>query len=146
MNVIKFRTNPKIFIDTNLLIYCVDNKDIRKQTAAREIISNLLSNENGVISTQSLQEFFNASTKKIHHSKEVAKNFISYWAKVFPVHSNTTADIENAIDISIQNKLSFWDSLVISAALAEGCTTLYSEDLNNGQIIHGLEIVNPFCT
>ncbi len=50
---------------------------------------------------------------------------------------------KNAIDLSILNKLSFWDSLIISAAYSSKCKILMTEDLNHGQIINGVEIVNP---
>ena len=61
-----------------------------------------------------------------------------------PVVQITPALIEQAIDISIEAQLSFWDSLILSAAVSAGCTVLYSEDLNNGQIIHGVTVRNPF--
>ncbi|MBQ9539140.1 MAG: hypothetical protein IJU95_07700 [Treponema sp.] len=52
--------------------------------------------------------------------------------------------IEQSIDISIEAQLSFWDSFILSAAVSAGCTVLYSEDLNDGQIIHGVTVRNPF--
>ena len=60
------------------------------------------------------------------------------------MHTNTVKDILEAITISIKNQLSSYDSLIIAAAKAEGCETVYSEDLNDGQEVDGVKIVNPF--
>lgn len=132
------------FLDTNILVYSVDEKDKVKQSVARELIANLVKNEEAIISTQTLQEFYNAATKKLIASKKDAGTFVKQFSDCIPVHNNTVNDVLTAISISEVSQLSFWDSLILASAKACGCSIVYSEDLNDGQNINGVKIVNPF--
>ena len=134
--------NDRFFLDSNVLIYSIDNGEVIKQQIANNIIATL-SEKGGVISTQVLQEFYNIATKKLGITKQDAKLLLERLSECFLVHNNTVSDILHAIEISIKTQFSFWDSLIISAALAEGCSMLYSEDLNDGQIVEGIVIKNP---
>lgn len=134
----------KIFLDTNILIYFVDNNDKQKQEIAQTIIQNATINQNIIISTQCLQEFYNATTKKMFCTPIKAKEYVNLFAQLFNIVQIDTNVIQQAIDISIKNKLSFWDSLILSSAKQSGCIIVYSEDLNNGQLINGVKIINPF--
>lgn len=135
----------KVFFDSNVLIYVVDDRDKRKQKIAVDLITKSIEDENGMISTQSLQEFYNATTRKLLCTPDKAKDYAQIFAESFGVKQVDTELIFNAIDISIKNQLSFWDSLIVSAAQDSGCIAVYSEDLNDGQIIEGVKILNPFC-
>lgn len=134
----------KIFFDSNILIYFADTRDLKKQRIADSLVKTAIENENGIISTQSLQEFYNASTKKMLCTPEKAKEYTKIFASSFDVQQISPDMIFNAIDISTANKISFWDSLIVSAAQDSGCVIVYSEDLNDGQIINGVKILNPF--
>ncbi len=136
----------KVFFDSNILIYFVDERDERKQSIAKEIIADAVQNQNGMISTQSLQEFYNVVTKKMNCPKEKAKELVTMFCELFPVTQITIPLILSAIDISIKNEFSFWDSLILSTANDTGCILIYSEDLNSGQIISGTKVLNPFLT
>ena len=138
--------SDKVFLDSNILIYTVDESDLQKQQKARLLITTLNKQKNAHISTQTLQEFYNVITRKLFCPKEKAKEFIENYSQLFPVHNNTVFDILHAIEISIKTQFSFWDSLIISAAISEDCNILYSEDLNDGQIVEGVTIINPFKT
>ena len=76
--------------------------------------------------------------------KRNAMNAVEYYSAAFPVHCNNVQDILAAIKISISTQFSFYDSLILSAAKAENCAIVYSEDLNDGQEVDGIKIVNPF--
>ena len=132
----------RIFIDSNILLYTVDDAELPKQNAANSIVQNL-AEAGGVISTQVLQEFYNVAVNKLKLPKDYVKELIERLADCFTVHKNSVADILRAIDISIRTKFSFWDSLIISASISENCNKLYSEDLNNGQIVENVLIQNP---
>ena len=134
----------KRFLDSNTLVYCVDEDDKQKQQTARGLVASLLNDRTGRISTQTLQEFFNVSVKKLKRNKSTGQKDVTDFADAFPVHTNTVKDILEAITISIKDQLSFYDSLIIAAAKAEGCEIVYSEDLNDGQEVDGVKIVNPF--
>ena len=134
----------KVFFDSNILVYFADSADPQKQQIAENLIKNAVINDNGVISTQSLQEFFAATTRKLLCTKEKAKEYVESFSDSFTVEQVSVPLILKAINISIKNQFSFWDSLILSAAIQSGCIICYSEDLSNGQIIEGVKIVNPF--
>jgi predicted nucleic acid-binding protein len=133
----------RTFLDTNLLGYAADENSSDKMKKAQQILVNLTREGTPVISTQVLQEFYNIATKKLHIAPLQAKILVHTFSKMETVALNTQT-IENAIDISMHNQLSFWDSLIIAAAESAHCSIILSEDLNDGQIICGIRIVNPF--
>ena len=134
----------KVFFDSNILVYSVDERDSLKQKIAIDLINKAMQNKIGAISTQSLQEFFSVTTKKLNVSKEAAKEYLDFFVDNFPVTQVTLSNIYKAIDISIQTQFSFWDSLIISAAHSSGCVIVYSEDMNHNQLVNGVKIINPF--
>ncbi|SEQ38614.1 Predicted nucleic acid-binding protein, contains PIN domain [Treponema bryantii] len=136
----------KIFFDTNILVYSVDENDLQKKEIASQLLTDASSSKSGIISTQSLQEFYNVAVKKLKLSKQIAKEYVELFSSQLTVRQVTVPLILNAIDISIKNKLSFWDSLILSSANDNGCIIVYSEDLNNGQIVGGTKILNPFTS
>ena len=136
----------KIFFDTNILVYSVDENDLQKKEIASQLLTDASSSKTGIISTQSLQEFYNVAVKKLKLSKQIAKEYVELFSSQLTVRQVTVPLILNAIDISIKNKLSFWDSLILSSANNNGCIIVYSEDLNNGQIVGGTKILNPFTS
>lgn len=136
-------TDTKIFLDTNILAYIFDSRDIAKKTKAKELFSKLVIENNCMISTQVLQELFNVMTKKLKYSKEDAQKIITSLLNL-NVHQVSTTDIQMAMKISSESQLTIYDSLIIAAAKAESCKIVYSEDLNAGQVVEGVKIVNPF--
>ena len=136
----------KIFFDTNILVYSVDENDLQKKEIASQLLTDASSSKTGIISTQSLQEFYNVAVKKLKLSKQIAKEYVELFSSQLTVRQVTVPLILNAIDISIKNKLSFWDSLILSSANDNGCIIVYSEDLNNGQIVGSTKILNPFTS
>lgn len=134
-----------VFFDSNILVYAIDGRDKQKQAIARNLIDTSGKNNNGFISTQSLQEFYSVITRKKLCTPDKAKEFVTGYAEVFSVDQVTLPHIFDAIDISIRNRLSFWDSLILSSAEKSGCVVLYSEDLADVQLINGVKIVNPFA-
>ena len=136
--------SDKQFFDSNILVYLQDSSEPQKLQKARSLFAECSREHSAVISTQCLQEFYNITTNKLKQDKRIIKQVIHNYALYMPVVQITPALIEQAIDISIEAQISFWDSLILSAAVSAGCTVLYSEDLNNGQIIHGVTVRNPF--
>ena len=136
--------SDKYFIDTNVLAYMVDTRDSEKQKISKMLVTKLAIQGNCCISTQVLNEFFNVATKKLKYTKEEAKNLILNLMH-FEVYRVEISDIPKAIDISIKTQFSYWDSLMILCAKNSKCTIFYSEDLNDGEIVEGVKIVNPFA-
>jgi predicted nucleic acid-binding protein len=134
----------RVFLDTNVLVYAMDAGAARKRKVSREWLSALARCGDGVISTQVLQEFFVAATRKLGVAPLAAKAVMKTF-DTFEVVQVSPILINDAIDCSILNQLSFWDSLVVTAAASAGCTTLLTEDLNHGQLVMGVNIKNPFA-
>ncbi len=133
-------TMSKVFLDTNILVYSMDNFDREKQQRSRDRLREI--SGRAVISTQVLQEFFVTVTRKLNIEALVAKDIMRtfYHCEVVMISPEL---IEEAVDCSILNRLSLWDSLIIVAAESANCSTLWSEDLNAGQVIRGVRIENP---
>lgn len=133
------------FFDTNILVYAYDNHFPDKQQRAREVIISGVRDGNGVLSTQVLGEFFTVVTKKIITPLSVrnARDIIKHMGRM-TVQEIDLIIVERALDTLEQYKISYWDALIIAAAERARCKRILSEDLNAGQIYHGIEITNPF--
>ncbi len=105
----------RAFLDTNILIYAQDTGSPDKQRKSREIIAQLADSGDGVLSTQVMQEFFVAATRKLGVEPLAAKGVLKTLS-VFDVVQVSSSLIHEAIDCSILNQLSFWDSLILAAA------------------------------
>lgn len=130
------------FFDTNIFVYSIDLRDKKKQNTARELIRKFPRSEI-TISTQVLQEFYNVATTKLKHDVNEVKK-IMHSATRFNVWQVSVNTIFSAIDISTRHQFSIWDSLILASAIESGCDTLYTEDLQNGQVVEGVKILNPF--
>ena len=135
-------TMSKIFLDTNILIYTLDTHDLRKQDHCRSLLRTIQNKNNGVISTQIMQEFYVVATKKLSVKPQIAKNILHSFENFEVVQINPPL-IQQAIDCSIIHQLSFWDALIIVCAEGAKCDQLWTEDLNSGQVIRGVKIENP---
>ncbi|HEX7836633.1 MAG TPA: PIN domain-containing protein [Kofleriaceae bacterium] len=133
----------RVFIDTNVVIYACDRAAGDKRVRAREVLAPLLRERRAVISTQVLQEFFAAGTRKLHMPADQARRHVEKWSKLDVVVIRPET-VLGAIDLHRLHTLSFWDALVIKSAGVAGCGRLLSEDLNHGQVIDGVAIENPF--
>ena len=132
----------KAFFDTNILVYQMDGRSPDKRLLCRELVRKTVLQRDAVISTQVLQEFYVASTAKLHMDPLLVKCIIHTLENMEVVTVGKEL-INEAIDASLQYKLSFWDSLILVSAESAKCEVLYSEDLNAGQVMRNVRIVNP---
>lgn len=133
----------KVFLDTNVLVYALDRDDLEKQNACRSILRQLQDTNRAVISTQVMQEFFVVATRKLGVEPLKAKSILQTLDNLERVPVSP-ALIYEAIDCGLLNQISFWDALVVVCAASARCTLILSEDLNDGQIIKGVKVQNPF--
>jgi predicted nucleic acid-binding protein len=133
----------KIFIDTNIFVYSIDQKDPNKRDKARNILKRLVEVHQPVISTQVIKEFYVIASTKLKADSFIIKSIVHNFRNL-EVVNNDLELIEQAIDISTISRLSFWDSLIIAAAEKANCELVFSEDMNPGQTYRGLMLVNPF--
>lgn len=137
--------NDRCFFDTNILIYAKFPQDERKQTIAQKLINRCVMNGIACISAQVMSEFINCGMKKAKQTVGQLSNLIEAFPSMFKITSITPQLIKSAMRISARYGFSFYDSLIVGAALDARCSTLYTEDLSGGQVIDGaLTVVNPF--
>jgi len=132
------------FLDTNILLYSISRSPA--ESYKRQCAIELLDDDSGAISIQVLQEFYVQATRAsradpIPH--DLAVRLIETWSR-FRLQEMTLPVLKAALRIRNTHGFSFWDSAIIAAALALGCERVYTEDLNHGQVVEGLTIINPF--
>jgi predicted nucleic acid-binding protein len=131
----------RVFVDTNLWIYLYS--DDAKQGNIQRVLDRHF--QNVYVSTQVLGETYHVLTRKSLKSKEEAKTIIMDLATNFNVLDVLLSTVMKAIDFGILYGYSYWDTLIIATALGGGCTVLFTEDMQNNQVIEKkLKIVNPF--
>jgi predicted nucleic acid-binding protein len=133
-----------VFVDSNILIYAHDSDAGAKRSRAAEKLTELWSSGVGRLSVQVLQEFFVNVTKKLTTpvARSTAREIVSNYA-VWVREPTTPNTVTRAIDIAQLAQISFWDALIVASAEQSYATHILSEDLNEGQIIIGIQIVNP---
>ena len=138
--------SDRVFVDTNVLIYAHDVDAGAKHAAAATLVRDLWASGLGVISTQVLQEFYVNVTRKIPVPlpRAVARDVVSSYA-VWHVEPIDVDRIRAASELEERTRLSFWDALIVIAARESGAATILSGDLNAGQRIEGLRVVDPFA-
>jgi predicted nucleic acid-binding protein len=135
----------RVFLDTNILVYLFDADAPTKQRQVRELLSDPTLRGRLILSTQVLQEFYVCVTRKlaVPLDPEEATQTVRDLA-AWPVVQIDPPLILSSIARSRTEQLSFWDALIVEAALAGGAAHLYSEDLQDGRVIEGMQINNPF--
>ena len=134
---------PKVFFDTNVLVYQLDKRYLTKQRLSRELAREAAGRGEAVISTQVLQEFYVVATTKLKVDVVLAKAIMNRLCNM-EVVTVTIELISQAADIHIQNNISFWDALIVAAAASANCERVLTEDMNDGQTISGVRISNPY--
>ena len=132
------------FFDTNILVYSVDPRDLRKQKIAIQLLTHAMDvNHDGAISVQVLSEFANTLLSKFALSVERTESFVSLFYPL--LRTEVSADmVHGAMFIRKEYGIQFYDALIVAAAEKIGCHEIVSEDFNNGQIYRGMTAINPF--
>ncbi len=133
----------KVFIDTNIFVYTLDNDEREKQKKARAILKRVVEGHQAIVSTQVIQEFYVVASTKLKADRTLVKNIVHNFRNM-EIVNNDLELIEQAIDISLVSQLSFWDSLIVAAAEKANCEFLFSEDMAAGGIYRGVTVLNPF--
>ena len=132
------------FIDTNVLVYAHANDEPLKQSRALSLLGMLHAQSRAVLSTQVLQEFCNVALKKLGMTATQVQAQLQF-LKQLDVVLLVPDMMSQALDLHQHHQLSFYDAMIVSAAHASHCTTLYSEDFNAGEVLRGVKLVNPFA-
>jgi len=135
----------KTFVDTNILVYAYDRGAGPRHDRAQNLLQTLWEQGQGALSTQVLQEFYvNVRRKAVNPiTAKQARSLVTDYLAWNPVVNDGVAMLE-AIDLEQRYKLSFWDSMIVVAAMKSGAATLCSEDFSHGQKFGTVQVVNPF--
>ncbi|MCY4060038.1 MAG: PIN domain-containing protein [Gammaproteobacteria bacterium] len=135
-----------VFVDTNVLVYRHDSTDPAKQSRADEWLSILVHERAARVSYQVLQELFVTLTRKVRPATadEEAREIVRDLASWQPITVDL-AILERAWVNQQRYLLSWWDALIVAAAQANGCVALLTEDLQHGQALGDVRVVNPFA-
>ena len=133
------------FVDTNVLVYAHDLSAERKHARAQDLIRELWGTGLGCLSVQVLQEFYVNVTRKVAQplAPETAAQIIGDLS-TWQVHRPGAQDVLDAIALQSRYQVSFWDAMIVASAVQLGCRTIWSEDLNSGQVYGSVIVSNPF--
>lgn len=136
----------KHFLDTNILAYCFDPTAPEKRTRANQIVREGLERRVAVISYQVAQEFINLALRRFEPRLRFddVRQYATVVLRPLLAVSSSMALMHRALDVAERYRFGWYDSLVVAAALEAQCEILYSEDLQHGQRVEALRIVNPF--
>jgi len=138
--------NGRFFLDTNVFVYSFDRTAPKKARRATQLIRQAVATRKGIVSYQVAQEFFNVALRRFVQPMTAA-DAEQYLATVFrplmAVHSSQ-ALYGAALRLSDRYHLAWYDALILAAAIEGQCNLIYTEDLQHGQRLEGLEVENPF--
>ena len=135
----------RCFVDTNILVYAHDRGAGARHEAAKALVEQLWHDRTGVISTQVLQELYvnvrrrAANPLALDEVRPLLEDYLRWKVVV-----NDSQSVLRALSLEERYRMSFWDALVVDAAVRAGCEVLYSEDLSSGQVYGQTRVVNPF--
>jgi predicted nucleic acid-binding protein len=138
--------SDRFFLDTNIFVYSFDQSAAVKARKAEQLIRKALTTRKGIISYQVVQEFFNVALRRFSQPMRQG-DAEQYLATVFrPLLgvSSSPALYSEALHLQAQSGLSWYDSLIVSAAVQARCDFLLTEDLQHGQRFGSLRVANPF--
>lgn len=133
------------FVDTNIFLYALDERQDARHDVAAGILEQLWEARDGGVSTQVLQELYVNLTRKLRKpmTRPRARAIIERYA-AWPVHQVTPADIISASELEQRHTMAFWDALVVVAAQRLGAERILTEDMQHGRTFGGVRIENPF--
>lgn len=138
--------SDRFFLDTNIFVYSFDRSAPQKSQKSVQLIRKALTAQKGVISYQVVQEFFNVALRRFSQPMKAAdaeQYLNTVFRTLLTVHSSRALYAE-ALHLHVQSGLSWYDSLIVSAAIQARCDLLFTEDLQHGQRFGGLRVANPF--
>jgi predicted nucleic acid-binding protein len=138
--------SDRFFLDTNIFVYSFDQSAVAKARKAVKLIRKALTTQKGIISYQVVQEFFNVALKRFSQPMTLtdAEQYLgTVFRPLLGVHSSQALYAE-ALHLQAQCRLSWYDSLIVSAAVQAQCDFICTEDLQHGQRFGSLRVANPF--
>jgi predicted nucleic acid-binding protein len=138
--------SDRFFVDTNIFVYMFDRAAPEKARHSISLIRQGLLTRKAVISFQVVQEFFSVALRRFKPlmTQAEAEQFLAMTLRPLMAVRSSYGLYAKALQLAGRNSLSWYDSLIVSAALEADCRILYTEDLQHGQQFQELRVVNPF--
>jgi predicted nucleic acid-binding protein len=136
----------RVFLDTNIFVYSFDRDSQAKSRRALQLIGDALATRKGILSYQVVQEFFNVALRRFPKPMSAAESeyyFATTLRPMLGIHSSAALYVD-AFQLQSRYRLSWYDSLIVAAAIQAECETLLTEDLQHGQKFGSLRVENPF--
>jgi predicted nucleic acid-binding protein len=133
----------EVTLDTNVLIYSLDNRDPVRQQIAEDVIRHAGA-ARSTLTVVTLGEFYKVTTRKLPVTKALARQYLLDFSRLFRVQSYDVSDLHRAALESEAGRFEFWDAVMLSAAERAGCTICLSEDMADGAKLGGITVRNPF--
>lgn len=133
------------FFDSNVVVYTVDRAEPEKREVARALFREYLQEGSGIVSPQVLREFYFAATRKLSVPlpEEAAQRAVRALGAYCPIQESKEM-VLSAISRTRRLSISFWDALIVEAAIMCRADRILTEDLQHGQVIDGVRVHNPF--
>ena len=139
------RMTSRSFIDTHVLVYAEASDAPYKQRSALDLLQRLYEQGLGVVSTQILQEYCNVALKKLRLPAQHVRSQLDLYEQ-FEVVQVTPTIIRAGLDLHQTRSVAFFDAIVLASAHAAGCSVIWTEDMNAGEVVNGVRISNPFSS
>ena len=136
-------TRQRFSVDTNILIYSIDQDAGPRHEQARALM-DALADTDCVLSLQALGEFFHAVTRKAKMPAEEAAAMVDDWMELFPVAAADRRTLRDAIDLKNTHAFGFWDAMLVETARVAGVTRFLTEDMQDGRRVGSMRLENPF--
>lgn len=136
----------KVFLDTNLIVYANDVRDAQKHARAVDLVTQVMRDGNGVISTQVLQEYAAVALSKLRQNSDAIQRQLLLLEDTLEVVQVVPALVRRALELQTRYTIGFWDASILAAAEHARCHVLWSEDFNVGQLYVAVKVENPFAT
>ena len=138
-------TGNLLTLDANILIYSVDKKpESEKKLEISSLILQKSVQGGCILTSQTLGEFYHASTRKRYIPQNKAIEMIHYFMELFPIVSSTSLTLERALLALPKYQLQFWDAMLWATAKESKCSLIITEDFQDRQSIEGVQFINPF--
>jgi predicted nucleic acid-binding protein len=140
--------NVRFFLDTNIFVYSFDRSSAAKAQRSAQLIRQAVATRKGVVSYQVVQEFFNVALRRFAQPMSIAEaeQYLGAVFRPLLVVQSSQALYSEALRLKDKHRLSWYDSLIVAAAIEAQCGALYSEDLQHGQRFGDLRVENPFSS
>lgn len=138
--------SDRFFLDTNVFVYSFDHSSPAKARHAMQLIRQGVATRKGVVSYQVVQEFLNIALRRFDRPMTLAdaEQYLSTIFRPLLAVQSSQALFTEALRLTDKHHLSWYDSLIVAAAIESKCPVLYSEDLQHGQRFGSVEVINPF--